>query len=132
MYQIWYILTRSYCALSYEEKLYPQSPCIVEISQSNRAILGGMNWLDRRIDMLAATKTKREMRNSLIIFGILSLLAITTVLEGPTNPRFPENHVLYSTKFWLACLAAPICFLNVVLFSTVFRRILRRESNPIQ
>jgi uncharacterized BrkB/YihY/UPF0761 family membrane protein len=82
--------------------------------------------------MLAETKTKREVQSLLILFGTLIVIAITTVLKGPTNPQFPENHVLFAIKFWLACLAAPICFLNVVLFSTAFRRILRRESNPVQ
>lgn len=82
--------------------------------------------------MLAATKTKREVRSLLILYGILSLFAITTILKGPTNPQFPDNHVFYSIKFWLACLAAPLCVLSVVLSSMVFRRILRRESNPVQ
>lgn len=102
----------------------------LELSKS-WVILADMNWLDKRVDKVAAMKTRREALNLMLVFMILGLFAIGEIIKGPTNAQFPANHVAYSIRYWLSCVAAPVCLLNVAVGSMIFRRIGRPDSSSL-
>ena len=90
-----------------------------------------MDWFNRRIDKAAAMMKKQDALSWVLFSVTLGLLAVGTIIKGPTNAQFPENHVAYSLRFWLSCAAAPVCLLNVAFGSMVLRHIRRHESNSL-
>jgi hypothetical protein len=92
------------------------------------AILVAMNWYDRFVDRLAASYTKRAAGHASISFFAAGVMLTIVISEGPTNPQFPGYHLLQAAKFWIACVAALVIVLDLILISVVYRRVLRRES----
>ena len=90
-----------------------------------------MDWFNRRIDKAAAMMKKQEALSWVLFSVTLGLLAVGTIIKGPTNAQFPANHVAYSIRYWLSCVAAPVCLLNAALGSMIFRHIGRPDSSSL-
>jgi len=79
---------------------------------------------------LASKHSKQFARLVLIcdfVFGLI--LVFYVIVEWSIHPKFPAGQPLDAAVFWTCFAASLTTILNLILYSFVYRRILRRESD---